>query len=135
LALAARGGAGRREVVRNFGFVQRLADELFDVLEVAALVRGRERDRVPGAPGAPRAADAVDVVLGLVREIVVHDERDARHVDAARGDVRRDEDAVLALLEPFERFAALGERAVRVDFRGLESRGGEAAAELARAVL
>ena len=65
--------------------------------------------------GAGGAADAVDVVLRHVRQVEVHDVADLGDVDAARGDVGRDEDAVGAVLEPVERHPALRLRAVGVD--------------------
>jgi hypothetical protein len=66
--------------------------------------------------GAPGAADAVHVILGVVRKIVVDDELDPLHVNAARGDVGRHEHAIFPVLEPVERLAALAERAVSVEF-------------------
>ncbi len=71
-----------------------------------------------GGAGARGAADAVDVILGVVRKVIVQNEFDPLHVDAARGDVRGDEDTIFAVAEPIERFAALAERAVGVQFGG-----------------
>ena len=78
---------------------------------------------MPLAPGAPGAADPVDVVLGLHREVEVDDDRELLDVEAARGDVGRDEDLDLAGLEVGEGADPLGLGAVGVD-RG----GGEAVA-------
>ena len=65
--------------------------------------------------GAPGATDAMHVILGVVRKIVIDDELDAFYINAARGDVRCHEHAILAILESIERFAALAERAVGVE--------------------
>ena len=61
--------------------------------------------------------DAVDVVFRLVGDVEVHHGAERLHVDAARGDVRRHEHPVAALLEPGERRCALGLAAVAVDPR------------------
>ena len=50
-----------------------------------------ERDRHAFAPGAAGPADAMDVRLGRGRHVVVDDVRQLRDVEAARGDVGRDE--------------------------------------------
>ena len=73
--------------------------------QVALLGRGEARGAA--ARRRPRGpADAVDVVLGHVRQVEVHDVADVGDVDAAGGDVGRDEHAVGAVLEPVERHAA-----------------------------
>jgi hypothetical protein len=64
------------------------------------------------------ASDAVDVIFGLHRHIEIDDEVDAFYVDAARGDIGRDQDAVLAGLEAIERLATLIERAIAVYLGG-----------------
>ena len=75
------------------------SDSALDGAEIGFLVRGHEGERVPRQLGAGRAADAVDVVLGDVRDVEVDDVRERLDVDAARGDVGRDEDAEFSLLE------------------------------------
>ena len=47
---------------------------------------------------APGAADAVQVLVGLVREVVVDDDVDALDVDAAAEEVGRHQDALVELL-------------------------------------
>ena len=64
--------------------------------------------------GAPGATDAVHIILRVVRKIIVDDKLDAFYINATRGDVRRHEHAIFAVLESIERFAALTERAVGV---------------------
>ena len=49
--------------------------------------------------GAPGAADAMHVIFRVVRKIVVDDELDTFYINAARGDVRRHEHAIFAILE------------------------------------
>ena len=70
---------------------------------------------MPLAPGARRAADAVHVVLGVARDVVVDDVRDALDVDAAGDDVGRDEHLDSPVLEALERVLALRLGAVAVD--------------------
>ena len=81
-------------------------------MHVPPLIRPRERDRVPGAAGPAGAADAMDVVFGDRRKVIIYDEFDILHVDAAGRDVGRDNDAIFSFLEAIERFTALVERAV-----------------------
>ena len=54
---------------------------------------GRRARSPARAAGAAGAADAVHVVLGDVRQLVVHDVRQLFDVEAARGEVGRDEHA------------------------------------------
>jgi len=58
--------------------------------------------------GAAGTAYAVNEIFGELREIVVDDVSDIVDVDAARGDVRGDEDVIAALLKASERRGALG---------------------------
>ena len=73
----------------------------------------------PWRAGAAGAADAVHVVLGHVRQLEVDDVRQLVDVDAARGDVGRDQHLQVALLEVGER---LGARASGSCCRGSPSR-------------
>ena len=94
---------------------QALADLALDGGEVRRLFRRYEREGVARHLGARRAAHAVDVVLGHVGDVEVDDVRERLDVDAARGDVGRDEDAVAPLLEAGQRLRALRLRAVAVN--------------------
>ena len=61
---------------------------------------GRQRViDLPERPGAAGAADAVDVILGVDRHVEVEDVADVRDVEAARGDVRGDQQLQLAVAE------------------------------------
>src|SRR3989338_8537979 len=71
--------------------------------------------------GASRSSDAVDVVIGVVRQIVVEDHADFFDVDSASGDVGSHKNAVCSFFESFEGGFALTERAVGVDFGGGEA--------------
>ena len=55
------------------------------------LVRIGERQRVAGGVVAAGTADAVHVAVDVARHFVVDDEADVFDVEAARGDVGRDE--------------------------------------------
>mmetsp|Transcript_17729 Transcript_17729/g.55205 ORF Transcript_17729/g.55205 Transcript_17729/m.55205 type:complete len:274 (-) Transcript_17729:945-1766(-) len=67
--------------------------ELLDLAQRAHVVLRHEVDRDALAAKATRAANAVDVVLAVRRQVVVDHEAHLLHVDAARKQVRRDEDA------------------------------------------
>ena len=73
--------------------------EALDRAQEVDLVGAGQADRDPAGAGAGGAADPVDVVLGLRRELEVDDHRELLDVEAARGDVRGDEDLDLARLE------------------------------------
>jgi hypothetical protein len=62
-----------------------------DVTEQRRFRRSHQRDRAPRASGAAGPANAVDVVLRHQRQIVVDDQRELRDVEAACGDIRRDQ--------------------------------------------
>src|ERR1035437_10935671 len=66
------------------------SDRALDLAEIAFLVGRDEREGVARHLGAGRAANAVDVVLGHVRDVEVHDVGKGLDVDAARRDVRGD---------------------------------------------
>ena len=78
-------------------------EKLLQLAQGVLVFVGHEADRIADRMRAAGAADAVDVILGLLREVVVDDVRDAVDVDAARGDVGRDQHRALARLEAFER--------------------------------
>src|SRR5258707_9946313 len=68
-----------------------------------------------------RAANSVNEVLGYFRQIVVDDVGDVLHVDSARGEVGRHQDAVAPLLKAGQRRGALRLRAITVNHRGLDA--------------
>ena len=74
---------------------QSLADRLLDRAQIVLFFRSDERERVAVRLRARGTADAVDVVLRHVRHVEVHDVAERLDVDAARGDVGRDEHPVL----------------------------------------
>lgn len=81
-------------------------DDFFDVLEVVSLVARTEGDGLSGLSGAGGSADAVDVAFGLIGQVEVDHMRDALDVDAAGGDIGRDQHAEVPLAESIERAGA-----------------------------
>ena len=67
--------------------------ELLDVLEVEDVALGQEVDGHALATEAARSADTMDVVLAVGGQVVVDDEGDLLHVDAAGQQVGGDEHA------------------------------------------
>ena len=86
---------------------QRLANGAFDVLEVGFFLARDEGKGLARLFRARGASHAVDIVLGRHRHIEVHDVAEFLDVDPARRDVRRNEHAIGAVLEPRERVSAL----------------------------
>ena len=68
--------------------------------------------------GASGASDAVDEVLRDLGQVVVDDVGDVLHVNAAGGQVGRDQNAVASLLESGQGGGALRLRAVAVNHGG-----------------
>jgi len=66
-----------------------------------------EGDGLAGFTGACRAADAVNVVLGVLGNIVIDHVADVLHVDAARGHVGGHQDFELSALEMLHQFETL----------------------------
>ena len=108
--------AGRRagSIVEAFGTFAHdaPADEAFERAQGAMILGRDEADGVANRVSAARAADAVDVILGVHREVIIHDMRDAVHIDPAGGDVGRDQHAHGARLEIFQGAQALVLRAI-----------------------
>ncbi len=75
---------------------------------------------MPPLARAARAADAMGVDVGLLGRIEVDHVRDVVDVEAARGDVGRDERPHLAGVEALERLLALGLTLVAVDRDGVD---------------
>ena len=63
----------------------------------------------------------MDEVFGNLRQIVIHDVRDAVDVNAAGGYVGGDQHAVIALLESGQGLVALALGAVAMDARGVDA--------------
>jgi hypothetical protein len=101
--------------------VEPAPEELLDVFEEVPIVVVAERNRASGRTCTTGATDAVHVRLGDVRQLVVEDVRDAVDVDAACGDVGRDEDAHRAGAEALERTLSRALRLVAVDGSGRDA--------------
>ncbi len=82
------------------------------VRKFAVIFVRHKTDRVADRVRAAGAADAMHIIFRVHREIVIHDVRNAVHVNAARRDVRGHEHAHDAVLEIFQRPEPLVLRAV-----------------------
>ena len=89
------------------------------------LARGDEADRVAGASRAAGAADPVHVRLGVGGDVVVDDVAHPLDVEPAGGDVGRDQDVELGVLELLHRALALRLHHVAVDRRGRVAPGAQ----------
>jgi hypothetical protein len=69
---------------------ERNSRQFLDVLEISTLARIAERQRRSAGAGPRRAADAMHVALRLVRQFVIDDMRNSRHIDASCGDIGGD---------------------------------------------
>jgi hypothetical protein len=84
------------------------------------IIMGKEADRFSHCLGAASTPDPVDIILGMTGKVVIDHVGDAFHIDSARGDVGRDEDANTSGLEILECAETLILRTI-----GVESRAGD----------
>ena len=106
-------GSGSKPSIVSRGIAA--SEDAFDVVEQLQLVDADERDGVAVDARAAGPADAMDVVLGDHRQLEVDDVRERLDVEAARGDLGRDEDREAAGLEVGQRADALRLALVAVD--------------------
>ena len=106
-----------------------------DASDLALLARGHERDGDADAACAAGTAGAVHVGLAVFRRVVVDDVRDVVDVDAAGGDVGRDEHVDLAALEGLEGTLTLRLALAAVHGAGVDADVVEATREAVGAVL
>ena len=111
------------------------AQHTLDPANHVLVFRGQEREGVAGLRGAARTADPVRVIIHAVRHVEVDDVGDGRDVDAARGDVGRDEDLELAAAEAFHRRLPLALGEISLDARGAVAGLGQALRQPLRALL
>ena len=73
--------------------------EPLNIFQPINFASGNESNCLAPFPGAPGAADAMDVILAVVGQVVVKDNFNVVHVEAAGGNVRGDEELDLAFAE------------------------------------
>ena len=100
---------------------QALVDDPLDILDVKALVRRGKRHGMSGKSRAAGAADTVYIIFRIIGQVVVKYQFYSLDINAARGNVSRDQNAVLTPFKTFQSFHALSQRAVRMDLRGVMS--------------
>ena len=106
------------------------ADETLERTQRSLIFRRNEADRITDGMRAAGASDAMDIILRVHREIVIHHMRDPIDIDAARGDIGRDQHAHRARLEIFQSAQPLILRTIRMDRAGLDSAALEPARDL-----
>jgi len=99
----------RGGIIKSFRFFSHdaAADEAFERAEFALIFVRNKTDGIADGVRPAGAADAMNVILSLHREIIIHDVRNAVHVNATRGDVRRHEHPHGTGFKIFQRFEAL----------------------------
>ena len=124
-AVVETGEPRRVDVVdgRQLHLHERGAVVLLDRAQEVALAGRDERDRVAAAARTTGASDPVHVGLRVGGDVVVDDVADALDVEAAGGDVGRDEDVELGVLELADRALAHLLGHVAVDRRRGEAAG------------
>ena len=107
-------------------------DETLERTQRSVIFRRDETDRIADCVRAAGASDAVDIILGVHREIVIHDMRDPIHIDAARGDVGRHEHPDGAGFEILQCAEPLILRTIGMDRSRLDSAALQTARDLGR---
>ena len=102
-----RGGATLISLPSGRHARERAAEAALDLAPLRQVAGAEDRDRAAGAAHAAGAADAVREQFVRLRQLEVDDARDVQHVEAARGDVRRQQDRRLAGAELLEHAVAL----------------------------
>ena len=103
---------GLRRKRRQGGDTQWCPHEPFNAADFSSLLGGNEGHCLTGLTRPAGPADPVHVVVGIVGEIVIYDDFNVLHVNAACRDVGGDEHPMDARLEPVECSAALGHRQI-----------------------
>ena len=83
-----------------------MANQTLDRAQFSPLVDGAKGKRDAIGAGAAGAADAMHVVIGLNRQIKIHDVRNAIDIDAACRDVGRNEHSHVLAAKRLERALA-----------------------------
>ena len=120
-ALIARHGDFREQFLRHGGDRNLASDVVLDVRQRLHVVFAAEADRVALGARPRRAADAMHVVFRVLRQVIVEDVADVRDVQAARGDVRADQDGWLAAVEVADHPQGLGLRHIARQGLGVEA--------------
>ena len=95
-----RGHQTARQQVRRYRREGNLVSHItLDVGQRDRVLLAGEADGVALGPGAGRAADAMHVIGRILRQVEVEDVADVGNVQAARGDIGRDQHRELALVE------------------------------------
>ena len=110
-------GAWRGESGERFS-AERSPDETLDPTDAGGLVWGRKRNRSAFSTRSRCPANAMDVICGVIGQIEVDDDFDAGDIDAAGGNIGRNEDAISSGLKTLKCLSALAERSIGMDFRG-----------------
>ena len=95
-------------------------EELLDLVEGIHVVFVDQRDGDTVAVGACRTADAVDIVFGIVRNVVVDHHCDVVDVDTTGQDVRSHQNIDLSALELEHHIVSLGLVEVRVHLTAVD---------------
>ena len=80
-------------IIETFRFLSHnpTTNETLERTQFALIIWCDKTDRVAHRVRATGSADSVDVILRVHREVVVHHVRDAVDINAARGDIGRDQ--------------------------------------------
>ncbi len=118
---AARRQNFRHQVERDRLDRNLVTDIGLDVRQRLDVFLAAETDRVTFRAQARRAADAVHVIRGILRQVVIDDVADVRHVQAARRHVRGDQHGQVAGVKIFEHAQSLFLRHVARQGCGIEA--------------
>ena len=88
------------------------ADETFDSTHIRTVLGNHQCKGVPFGFGAASPADAVDIVFGVLGNIVIDDVTDFCDIDSARRDIRRHKETEFTLAKTAQGLVAFALTAV-----------------------
>ena len=112
-----------------------LAEELLDLMEGIHIVFVDQGDGNAVAVGTRRTSDAVNIVFGIVRNVVVDHHCDVVDVDTTGQDVRSHQDIDLSALELEHHIVALGLFKVGVHLTAVDVQSGESLVDVLHLLL
>lgn len=83
------------------------SDEFLERSELGLILRGDEADRITDSVSASRTTDSMYVILGMHREVEVHDMRNPIDINTPSRDIRRHKHTHRTGLEIFQRTQSL----------------------------
>ena len=94
------------------------SNQLFNLPHGGGLLRQGESDRTTLRSSSASSANSVNIVLGVIGQIVVHHQTNSFYVNAAGGNIGCDQNSVLACLKTLKSLPSLVQAAIGMNLGG-----------------